>query len=78
MGARRHTPAHAAARSLDDALMRMAIAEKRLIDVLRENEKLKTTSENLMKALDATSRRAVAAQRVAHHDRLTGLPNRLF
>ena len=64
--------------SLDDALMRLAIAEKRLIGVLRENENLKSNSEYLMKALDATSRRAVAAQRVAQHDGLTGLPNRLL
>jgi|SRR5688572_2282281 diguanylate cyclase (GGDEF)-like protein len=64
--------------SLDDALMRLAAAEKRLIGVLRENENLKSNNEHLMKALDATSRRAVAAQRVAHHDRLTGLPNRLL
>ena len=64
--------------SLDDALMRLAIAEKRLIGALRENENLKSNSEYLMKALDATSRRAVAAQRVAHHDGLTGLPNRLL
>ncbi len=64
--------------SLDDALMRLAITEKRLNGVLRENENLKSNSEYLMQALDATSRRAVAAQRVAHHDVLTGLPNRLL
>ena len=46
--------------------------------VLRENETLKSNSEHLMKALDATSRRAVAAQRVAHHDGLTWLPYRLL
>lgn len=64
--------------SLDDALTRLAIAERRIIGVLRENESLKSNSAQLMKALDATSRRAVAAQRVAHHDGLTGLPNRLL
>ena len=63
--------------SLDDALMRLAITHKRLIGVLRQNENLKSNNEYLMQALDATSRRAVAAQRVAHHDHLTGLPNRL-
>ena len=71
----RRTPPPA---SLDDALMRLAMAEKRLNGVLRDNENLKSNSEYLMKALDATSRRAVAAQRVAHHDGLTGLPNRLL
>ena len=71
----KHTPPPA---SLDDALIHLAMAEKRLIGVLRENENLKSNSEYLMKALDATSRRAVAAQRVAHHDGLTGLPNRLL
>src|SRR5688572_5756186 len=64
--------------SLDDALMRLATAEKRLICVLRENESLKSNSAYLTKALDETSRRAVAAQRVAHFDGLTGLPNRLL
>jgi len=63
---------------LDDALMRLAIAEKRLVSALRENESLKSSNEHLMQALDDTSRRAVAAQRVAHHDGLTGLPNRLL
>ena len=71
----RRTPPPA---SLADALVRLAMAEKRLIGVLRENENLKSNSEYLMKALDATSRRAVAAQRVANHDGLTGLPNRLL
>ena len=63
---------------LDDALMRLAIAEMRLVSALRENESLKSSNEHLMQALDDTSRRAVAAQRVAHHDGLTGLPNRLL
>jgi diguanylate cyclase len=64
--------------SLDDALMRLAIAEKRLACTLRENETLKSQSEYLMQALDKASRRSVAAQRAAHHDGLTGLPNRLL
>ena len=64
--------------SLDDTLMRLAIAEKRLACTLRENESLKSKSEYLMQALDEASRRSVAAQRVAHHDGLTGLPNRLL
>ncbi|MEX0735021.1 MAG: GGDEF domain-containing protein [Steroidobacteraceae bacterium] len=69
----RHAPG-----SLGDALRDLALAEQRLFDALRENESLKSNNEHLMQALDEASRRAVAAQRVAHHDRLTGLPNRLL
>jgi len=64
--------------SLDDALLDLAVAEKQLFGALRENESLKINNEHLMQALDDASRRAVAAQRVAHHDGLTGLPNRLL
>jgi diguanylate cyclase (GGDEF)-like protein len=64
--------------SLDDALLGLAVAEKRLFGALRENESLKLNNEHLMQALEEASRRAVAAQRVAHHDGLTGLPNRLL
>ena len=64
--------------SPDAALTGLAIAEKRLIAALRENERLKLNNEHLMRALEGASRQAVAAQRVAHHDRLTGLPNRLL
>jgi diguanylate cyclase len=64
--------------SLDDTLMRLAIAQDRLACTLRENEGLKSKVEYLMQALDEASRRSVAAQRVAHHDGLTGLPNRLL
>jgi len=64
--------------SLGDALRELALAEQRLFGALRENESLKSNNEHLMQALDEASRRAVAAQRVAHHDRLTGLPNRLL
>jgi diguanylate cyclase len=64
--------------SFDDALVDLAIVEKILFGVLRENKSLRTNNEHLMQALDDASRRAVAAQRVAHHDGLTGLPNRLL
>lgn len=87
----RLTPVHVAARALaspicrvitsgplDQALIALAIAEKQLIAALRENESLKLNNEHLMRALEGASRQAVAAQRVAHHDRLTGLPNRLL
>ena len=61
---------------LADALFFLAIAEKRLISALHENDSLRIRNRKLMHALDGAARLAVAAQRVAHHDRLTGLPNR--
>jgi diguanylate cyclase (GGDEF)-like protein len=63
---------------LDDAIHALALAEKRLFGVQRENIGLRKSNEHLMEALDGASRRAVAAVRVAQHDRLTGLPNRLL
>ena len=61
---------------LADALFFLAIAEKRLISALQDNDSLRIRNRKLMHALDGAARLAVAAQRVAHHDRLTGLPNR--
>jgi len=63
---------------LADALHALAIARKRLIDAMLENESLRISNDKLMHTLDDAARLAVAAQRVAHHDRLTGLPNRLL
>jgi len=65
-------------RWLADALLALAVAEKRLFCARHENECLRMSNEQLMHALDGAARMAVAAQRVAHHDRLTGLPNRLL
>jgi len=64
--------------SLEDALHALTLAEKRLFGIQRENNGLRKNNEHLMKALDGASRRAVAAVRVAQHDGLTGLPNRLL
>ncbi len=64
--------------SLEDALHALTLAEKRLFGIQRENNGLRKDNEYLMEALDGASRRAVAAVRVAQHDRLTGLPNRLL
>ncbi len=61
---------------LTDALLLLAIAEKRLVNALQENESLQINNEKLMHALDGAARMAVAAQRAAYHDRLTGLSNR--
>jgi len=63
---------------LADALLALAIARKRLFDTMLENESLRISNDKLMHTLDDAARLAVAAQRVAHHDRLTGLPNRLL
>jgi GGDEF domain-containing protein len=63
---------------LDDALHAMALAEKRLFGVQRENIGLRKDNAHLMEALDGASRHAVAAVRVAQHDGLTGLSNRLL
>ncbi|MDP9200116.1 MAG: diguanylate cyclase [Pseudomonadota bacterium] len=43
----------------------------------RENEILKQKNEQLLRRLANVSRRALAADRLAHQDSLTGLPNRL-
>jgi diguanylate cyclase (GGDEF)-like protein len=64
--------------SLGEALLDLAVAERQFLGALRENESLKINNEYLMQALDDASRRAVAAQHVAQHDGLTGLPNRLL
>lgn len=63
---------------LDDALHALALAERRLFGIQRENNGLRKNNEHLMEALDGASRRAVAAVRVAQHDGLTGLPNRVL
>jgi diguanylate cyclase (GGDEF)-like protein len=64
--------------SLNDALLALAVAEQQLGGARRENESLRINNERLLHRLSETSRRAAAAQRLAHHDGLTGLPNRLL
>ena len=61
---------------LADALQALAIAERRLLSAVHENKSLRLSNDTLMRALDEAARMAVAAQRIAYHDRLTGLPNR--
>jgi len=53
-------------------------AESRLIRVLRDLERLRAENRRLRQSLEAASNRASTAQRIARHDGLTGLPNRLF
>ena len=61
---------------LADALFFLAIAEKRLINALHENDSLRMRNLKLMQALEGAARLAVAAQRVVPRNRLTELPNR--
>lgn len=70
--------ARSASGPLADALLALDIARRRLFNALLENESLRISNDKLMHTLDDAARLAVAAQRVAHHDRLTGLPNRLL
>ena len=64
--------------SPNDALLALAVAEQQLCGARRENESLRMNNERLLQRLSDVSRRAAAAQRLAHHDGLTGLPNRLL
>jgi diguanylate cyclase (GGDEF)-like protein len=64
--------------SLAEAIDALIDAEARLCMSLQGQERLRADNESLRKALETASRRAVAAQREAHRDGLTGLPNRLF
>lgn len=65
-------------RSFLEAIHELQVVESRLGVALRSQERMRAENEHLMHSLEAASRRAVAAQRIAHHDGLTGLPNRLY
>ncbi len=52
--------------------------EARLEVALQAQERLRAENARLLRSLEAASRRAATAQRIARHDSLTGLPNRLF
>lgn len=69
---------HAAPDSLSAALLALGVAEEQLVSAQHDNESLRLKNERLMQSLADASRQAVAALRVAHHDTLTGLPNRLL
>jgi diguanylate cyclase (GGDEF)-like protein len=58
-------------------LLALAVAKQQLRDVQRENQNLKARNERLARALADASIRGTEAHRLAHHDELTGLPNRL-
>lgn len=63
--------------SPDDLLTLTAIEEK-LRTARRENECLKARNQRLARALADAAERGTAARHLAHHDVLTGLPNRLL
>lgn len=63
---------------LTAASLALRVAEKQLSSARHKNESLRIQNERLMQSLADASRQAVAAVRVAHHDTLTGLPNRLL
>jgi diguanylate cyclase (GGDEF)-like protein len=52
--------------------------KEKLEAALRENERLKAQNRSLARDLAAASRRGTEAHHLAHHDVLTGLPNRLL
>ncbi len=52
--------------------------EARLKVALQGQKRLRAENARLLRSLEAASRRAATAQRIARHDGLTGLPNRLF
>jgi diguanylate cyclase len=69
----RHAP-----QSIVEALKALEIVEARLCVALRSLERMKVENDRLGHSLEAASRRALAVQRIALHDGLTGLPNRRF
>lgn len=52
--------------------------ESQLCEALRAQKSMQEENRRLSKSLDAALRSAAAARRIAHHDVLTGLPNRHF
>ena len=70
-------PLRAPTRSRPDGDSRYPSRETGVAALRRENEILKQKNEQLIRRLSDVSRRALAADRLAHRDVLTGLPNRL-
>lgn len=62
----------------NDVFLVLTLAKQQLCDVQLENENLRLTNERLKQALADASRRGIESERLAHHDVLTGLPNRLL
>jgi diguanylate cyclase (GGDEF)-like protein len=62
----------------DEDLLTLSGVEEKLRAATRENEFLKLRNRQLARALADASQRGTAAHHLAHHDVLTGLPNRLL
>jgi diguanylate cyclase (GGDEF)-like protein len=61
-----------------EALISLTAAEAQLSEIERENAALRSNIEALTRALAAAEQINREARRLAHHDALTGLPNRLM
>jgi diguanylate cyclase (GGDEF)-like protein len=64
--------------SFVEAIRALGVAEARLDVALQGQKRLRAENARLVRSLEAASRRAATAQRIARHDGLTGLPNRLY
>ena len=72
------SPRRRASDTSDEDLLTFSAVEERLRIASRENECLKARNRQLAQALADASQRGSAAHHLAHHDVLTGLPNRLL
>lgn len=61
-----------------EAIRSLEMAEARLEVALQGQKRLKAENARLARSLQSASRNVATAQRIARHDGLTGLPNRLF
>lgn len=62
----------------EDDLLSLSGVKEKLRIAKRENEFLKSRNQELIRELADASQRGMAAHHLAHHDVLTGLPNRLL
>ena len=63
---------------LEDQRLALGTVEEMLRAATRENAILRSRNQQLARALAEAAQRGTAAQHLAHHDVLTGLPNRLL
>lgn len=68
----------AAREATRDRILTLCAVEERLDAARRENDNLKNRNRQLARALAAARQRGSEARHLAHHDTLTGLPNRLL
>jgi len=64
--------------SFVDAIRALGVTKARLDVALQAQKRLRVENARLVRSLEAAARSAATAQRIARHDGLTGLPNRLF